>query len=46
MTFVEKHARQPAILLAANNNDPANTELARHVPTFLAAGSGSQAGMV
>jgi hypothetical protein len=39
----EKDARQPAMLLAANNN-PANAELARHAASFHAAGGRSQAG--
>jgi hypothetical protein len=33
-----KDARQPAIMLAANNNNPANAEMARHGETFPAGG--------
>jgi hypothetical protein len=42
MTLVEKCARQPAILLAANSNNPAKAEQARHEGTFLALPGGSQ----
>jgi hypothetical protein len=43
MTLIEKDARQPAITLAANNNNPANAERARHRAILLAARNGSQA---
>jgi hypothetical protein len=43
MILIEKDARQPAILLAANNNNPAKAEWARHAPSFLASDGGSQA---
>jgi hypothetical protein len=42
MNEIEKDTRQPAIVLAANNN-PAKAEHARHGATFLASGAGSQA---
>jgi hypothetical protein len=34
MTLLEKDARQPATVLAANNNNPANAERARHRSSF------------
>jgi hypothetical protein len=43
VSLIEKRARQPAILLAENNNNPAKAELARHGATFPASGGGSQA---
>ncbi len=43
MTLIEKDARQPAIMLAANDNNPANAERARHGAILLAARNGSQA---
>jgi hypothetical protein len=34
MTLIGKDARQPALKLAANNNNPANAERARHAQPF------------
>jgi hypothetical protein len=45
MSGIEKDTRQPARVLAANNN-PAKAERARHGATFLARDAGSQAKLV
>jgi hypothetical protein len=34
MTLIGKDARQPALKLAANNNNPANAGQARHQQSF------------